>query len=152
MIKKLSVSLLIIVISHFSQINAQEKIYSKNDIGKFEINKKYYLGKKVKDVLSDLKVDIQLIILGGGTVEENNFIAIRFIDNTNNPEVNAKSAKLTLFVKERDHKTNSLFLSTPSGFKRIYKKDEEQYKTNEDLLKAYENLSIIDISASSEKV
>ncbi|MGH1517438.1 hypothetical protein [Chryseobacterium sp. JK1] len=150
MIKKLSVSLLIIVISHFSQINAQEKIYSKNDIDKFEVNKKYYLGKKVKDVLSDLKVDIQQIILGGGT-EANNIISIRFIDKISNQEINFKPARINLFIKERDNETNSLF-RTGTGYKKIIKRDSVRYKTNEDILKEYENLTIIDIYASSEKM
>lgn len=146
---KIIILSLLLSLSLFFKVNAQEKVFLKQDVGKFAINKNYYKGKKVKDLLKDLKLDIQLLIIGGGTSEENNFVAIRFIDSTNNPDINAKSAKMTLFIKERDEQTNKLFLND-SSFKRI-KRDNVKYKSNEDLLRVYENLTILDIDASSEK-
>ncbi|UKB81885.1 hypothetical protein LF887_12770 [Chryseobacterium sp. MEBOG06] len=142
--------ILLITLSFFYKMNAQEKVSSKQTIGRFEVKKNNYIGKKVKDLLKDLKLDIQLVTFGGGSPEANNFITIRFIDDIRNSDKNAKSAKITLFIKEHDSTTNKLFQST-SGLKKRIKRDNVKYKTNEDILKRYENLTIIEIYANSDK-
>ncbi|MGX5684099.1 hypothetical protein ACWKWW_06015 [Chryseobacterium cucumeris] len=141
---------LLIALSFFYKMNAQEKVSSKQTVGRFEAKKNNYTGKKVKDLLKDLKLDIQLVTFGGGSPEANNFITLRFIDDVRNSDKNAKSAKITLFIKEHDSATNKLFQST-SGVKKRIKRDPVKYKTNEDMLKGYENLTIIEIYANSEK-
>ncbi|WP_124531893.1 hypothetical protein [Chryseobacterium sp. KBW03] len=142
--------ILLITLSFFYKMNAQEKVSSKQTIGTFEVKKNNYIEKKVKDLLKDLKLDIQLVTFGGGSPEANNFITIRFIDDIRNSDKNAKSAKITLFIKEHDSITNKLFQST-SGLKKRIKRDNVKYKTNEDILKGYENLTIIEIYANSDK-
>ncbi|NIF04933.1 hypothetical protein F3J23_05715 [Chryseobacterium sp. Tr-659] len=148
--KNIYTFILLITLIFSFKMNAQEKITSKQNVGKFQAQKNYYTGKKVKDLLKDLKLDIQLVTFGGGSPETNNFITIRFIDDIRNSDKNAKSAKITLFIKEHDSDTNKLFQNTP-GLKKRIKRDSAKHKSNEDLLKDYQNLTIIDIYASSEK-
>lgn len=134
------------------KLNAQQKVYSKQEIGKFKENEQFYLNKKVKDVLRDLKVNFEIAYVGGGWSEETSFITFRFNNRKDDYQLQQKGiqpARLTLFIKERDAKTNKLFLS---GEKRIaFYRDSLKNKSNQQILKNYKNLTVGMIYANSEQ-
>jgi hypothetical protein len=150
-INVLKIILLIALILSF-KLNAQQKVYYKKEIGKFKENEKFYVNKKVKDVLKDLKINFDLAYVGGGWYEETSFIAIRF--NTRKEDHllqknGTKPARLTLFIKERDSETNKLFYSET---KRIaFYRDSLKNKSNAQILKDYKNLTVLMIYANSEE-
>ena len=144
--------ILILLVLNFSfKLRSQQKVYFKQEIGKFEENQKFYHGKKVKDVLKDLKVDIEFAILGGGSVEESNFISLRFDNKKDYNQLQEKGidpARLTLFIKESDSKTNKLFYSEE---RKTIDRDHLKNKSNIKILKDYANFTIIMIEANSQQ-
>ncbi|WP_426474473.1 hypothetical protein [Chryseobacterium balustinum] len=134
------------------KLNAQQKVYSKQEIGKFKENEQFYLNKKVKNVLRDLKVNFEIAYVGGGWSEETSFIALRFNNKTDEYQLQQKGikpARLTLFIKERDVETNKLFYSET---KRItFYRDSLKNKSNKQILKDYKNLTVAMIYANSEQ-
>lgn len=140
--------LLVFILSLGLQLNAQEKVYFKQGIGKFEKNKNFYINKKVKDILKDLKVNFETVIFGGGWSEESNFIALRFNNSKDSNKLKEKGidpAKLTLFIKEYDPETNKLFYSEK---RKIISRDSIK---NKSILKGYKELTILEIIANSEQ-
>lgn len=134
------------------KLNAQQKLYSKQEIGKFKENEQFYLNKKVKNVLRDLKVNFEIAYVGGGWSEETSFIALRFNNKTDEYQLQQKGikpARLTLFIKERDVETNKLFYSET---KRItFYRDSLKNKSNKQILKDYKNLTVAMLYANSEQ-
>lgn len=143
--------LLIILIFTF-KLNAQQKVYSKQEIGKFKENENFYLNKKVKDVLRDLKVNFEIAYVAGGWSEEMSFIVLRFSNRKDEYRLQQKGikpARLTLFIKEQDVETNKLFYSET---KRIgFYRDSLKNKSNQQILKNYKNLTVGMIYANSEE-
>ncbi|AZB28924.1 hypothetical protein EB354_06455 [Chryseobacterium balustinum] len=82
------------------KLNAQQKVYSKQEIGKFKENEQFYLNKKVKNILRDLKVNFEIAYVGGGWSEEMSFIVLRFNNRKDEYQLQQKGiklARLTLF-------------------------------------------------------
>lgn len=147
----LKIILPIILVFTF-KLNAQQKVYSKQKIGKFKENEKFYINKKVKDVLRDLKINFDLAYVGGGWSEEMSFITFRFNNRKESYQLQQKGinpARLTLFIKEQDAETNKLFYSET---KRIaFYRDSLKNKSNQQILKDYKNLTVGMIYANSEE-
>jgi hypothetical protein len=147
----LKIILPIILVLTF-KLNAQQKVYSKHEIGKFKENEQFYLNKKVKDILRDLKVNFEIAYVGGGWSEETSFIALIFNNKTDDYQLKQKGikpARLMLFIKERDVETNKLFYSET---KRItFYRDSLKNKSNAQILKDYKNLTVAMIYANSEQ-
>lgn len=127
----------IIAVGLSTVISAQRKIVNQQNIEKFKTNKNLYIGKKVKVLLKDLKAKIKTASFYGGWSEEASRITLRFEDD---------KTKLVIFVKEHDSETNKLFLNKGNSQKRI-DKDGKIYRSNDDILKKYENLTITDLLA-----
>jgi hypothetical protein len=133
------------------KLSCQQKIYSKQEIGKFKKNEKFYLNKKVKDVLKDLKVNFETAFFGGGWIEETSFISLRFNKVKDYNQLQArglKPAKMTIFIKEQDTETNKLFFSDP---RKVIYRDSLKNQSNKRILKAYKNLTVLMIYANSEE-
>lgn len=134
------------------KLNAQQKVYSKQEIGKFKENEQFYLNKKVKNILRDLKVNFEIAYVGGGWSEEMSFIVLRFNNRKDEYQLQQKGikpARLTLFIKEQDVETNKLFYSE---IKRIgFYRDSLKNKSNAQILKDYKNLTVAMIYANSEQ-
>ncbi|REC43619.1 hypothetical protein [Chryseobacterium sp. 5_R23647] len=147
----LKIILPIILVLTF-KLNAQQKVYYKQEIGKFKENEQFYLNKKVKNVLRDLKVNFEIAYVGGGWSEETSFITFRFNNRKDDYQLQQKGikpARLTLFIKERDVETNKLFYSVT---KRItFYRDSLKNKSNKQILKDYKNLTVAMIYANSEQ-
>ncbi|MCY0968211.1 hypothetical protein [Chryseobacterium wangxinyae] len=134
------------------KISAQQKVYSKNDIGKFKENEKFYLNKNVKNVLRDLKINFETASFGGCGSEEMCFIVLRFDARKDYFKLiknGIKPARLMIFIKEHDQKTNKLF--SPDKNRLEIERNHLKNNSNIRILKDYKKFIVAMIYANSEQ-
>lgn len=134
---------------------AQEKISSKKEIHKFQVDKSKYIGKKVKKLLEDLNLKIISVQLQSGNGSPN-IITFRFNSKDeyvrmSNKNSKIKPSKIMIFIKEDDIITNKLFKEKNNDSISNIIVRKNMVEKNEDLLKDFLNLTVLKIISISEK-
>jgi len=142
----------IVILVFTLKINAQQKVFSKKEVGKFKENEKFYLDKNVKNILHDLKINFEIASFGGCGSEEMCFITLRFDDRKDYSRLlknGLKPARLTIFIKEHDQKTRKLFSSDNNRME--IEREHFKNKSNIRMLEDYKKFIVAMIYANSEQ-
>ena len=152
----------LLLISTFTiSCNSQFEVKNRREIEKLQKNQNRYIGKSVKKLINDLKVDIIIFSAHLGH-DSNNYLGLRFYNeseykNLKKPTSEIEPAYLYIFLNERNNIHDKLFVNANfdlndsiGQYRRVFLRDDK-LNSNRKLVKPYRKFTVSNIYANSEK-